>query len=66
MTNNVIKQMLASFNPRARDGRERDLISGIASCLCFNPRARDGRESQPRNSEGSSSGFNPRARDGRE
>ena len=40
--------MVTSFNPRARDGRERS--DGVCSFRTarFNPRARDGREHQSR------------------
>ena len=34
----------ASFNPRARDGRDELFTAGICKFLSFNPRARDGRD----------------------
>ena len=37
-------QEITSFNPRARDGREKMRLIGIAGQASFNPRARDGRE----------------------
>ena len=36
--------MTLCFNPRARDGREKDILEGHGLWLGFNPRARDGRE----------------------
>ena len=33
-----------SFNPRARDGREKRARAALQLHRCFNPRARDGRE----------------------
>ena len=34
----------ASFNPRARDGREKHFVVSAWPSARFNPRARDGRE----------------------
>ena len=34
----------ASFNPRAREGRDIPSIEKKEVCLCFNPRAREGRD----------------------
>ena len=65
-SDNPIVCTCCSFNPRARDGRER---KGSNLCHCrprFNPRARDGREEQTFYKHSSGSRFNPRARDGRE
>ena len=56
----------ASFNPRARDGRERKLARGFCAEPSFNPRARDGREGRFIAGARFFGSFNPRARDGRE
>ncbi len=56
----------ASFNPRARGGRDRPRGLDVLASRCFNPRARGGRDvalvalRSPRKS------FNPRARRGRD
>ena len=34
----------ASFNPRAREGRDRPGRARVRGLLCFNPRAREGRD----------------------
>ena len=36
--------LFGSFNPRARDGREKRFTVILNRCPRFNPRARDGRE----------------------
>ena len=57
---------LASFNPRARDGREYRSDKVDSRSTGFNPRARDGRESKRYIKPIGMTSFNPRARDGRE
>ncbi len=64
-TSGLVRSEL-SFNPRARDGRERLTSLVLISLARFNPRARDGRECWSRYQTPVIDGFNPRARDGRE
>ena len=54
------------FNPRARDGRDRNSLSIAAFLDCFNPRARDGRDIFESMELHLGCRFNPRARDGRD
>ena len=56
----------ASFNPRARTGRDRCCTSALRLAPCFNPRARVGRDGAPDQPEAVTLGFNPRARVGRD
>ena len=58
--------MGASFNPRARDGRDGRLADNAGSGRGFNPRARDGRDRHRSLIRTCCSRFNPRARDGRD
>ena len=58
--------MLLSFNPRAREGRDR-LVRGAQSReVSFNPRAREGRDFNFCISTQKFPCFNPRAREGRD
>ena len=36
--------LFRSFNPRAREGRDAELQTGLLPSSCFNPRAREGRD----------------------
>jgi len=56
----------ASFNPRAREGRDFDHPPPRGGGWGFNPRAREGRDVSCRTGEDGYAGFNPRAREGRD
>ena len=58
--------MSASFNPRAREGRDAGPPPRAASRPSFNPRAREGRDLSFRTRCWLQSCFNPRAREGRD
>ena len=57
---------IKSFNPRAREGRDRSRPVPKAGKTRFNPRAREGRDILDIRSDISLPGFNPRAREGRD
>ena len=54
------------FNPRAREGRDRETNETICDPECFNPRAREGRDLIFWLSANITNRFNPRAREGRD
>ena len=54
------------FNPRAREGRDRQATYKAALSGGFNPRAREGRDSATVSDLQFDDGFNPRAREGRD
>ena len=54
------------FNPRARVGRDSQLLFDLTLRRDFNPRARVGRDKKVRGSCSSCIHFNPRARVGRD
>ena len=54
------------FNPRARAGRDNDIIRSKEVKWCFNPRARAGRDAPDPNDKEGDKCFNPRARAGRD
>ncbi len=56
----------ASFNPRARGGRDRPRGLDVLASRCFNPRARGGRDLSMLSTIRPMTGFNPRARGGRD
>ena len=54
------------FNPRARDGRDENVLPRRSPRSNFNPRARDGRDYLREHARSGLPHFNPRARDGRD
>ena len=56
----------SSFNPRAREGRDREIEFFQALSKRFNPRAREGRDFRADSPCGWGECFNPRAREGRD
>jgi len=40
----VLLCLIAGFNPRARAGRDRNVLAALQGTQCFNPRARAGRD----------------------
>ena len=58
--------LFASFNPRAREGRDLTLRTLSCASACFNPRAREGRDPSTRRFPRLHARFNPRAREGRD
>ena len=54
------------FNPRARGGRDGQLITYTWEDKCFNPRARGGRDFDRKKGKNQEQSFNPRARGGRD
>ena len=54
------------FNPRVREGRDREQLTRIYYSCCFNPRVREGRDSKSVSSLALFRGFNPRVREGRD
>ena len=59
-------ELVAGFNPRAREGRDGASPGHSLKHGCFNPRAREGRDNAGSAKGASSSSFNPRAREGRD
>jgi len=57
---------IASFNPRARVGRDTTVSSAGEDFRSFNPRARVGRDSSTTKQISAYRSFNPRARVGRD
>ena len=56
---------LAGFNPRTREGCDRDKKRGDSLRLCFNPRTREGCDAgQYLSGAQTIQGFNPRTREG--
>jgi len=55
-----------SFNPRAREGRDRRADGRTEAGHCFNPRAREGRDPVGTEVKDEQLCFNPRAREGRD
>ena len=55
-----------SFNPRAREGRDKCKELFRAVLPGFNPRAREGRDTRARAIPAARGSFNPRAREGRD
>ena len=62
----VISDPSSSFNPRAREGRDRVRVAAPCRARCFNPRAREGRDVRQYLGPGCHGCFNPRAREGRD
>ena len=60
------KRPLLSFNPRAREGRDRLRPETVRRRPRFNPRAREGRDFSVFPPDICRVGFNPRAREGRD
>ena len=56
----------ASFNPRAREGRDHLSQGRRHISIGFNPRAREGRDDGEVAAARAQTGFNPRAREGRD
>ena len=56
----------AGFNPRAREGRDRNAFFILSEARCFNPRAREGRDPSKNFTCSGDLCFNPRAREGRD
>ena len=56
----------SSFNPRAREGRDRPNSPLCHLSCCFNPRAREGRDIFALRVLREGQSFNPRAREGRD
>ena len=56
----------ASFNPRAREGRDSPRRYASTASARFNPRAREGRDRCPNRRRMRRTRFNPRAREGRD
>ena len=62
-----IHAFLVGFNPRAREGRDRSVLTHFShQFACFNPRAREGRDCMERFRRKKNARFNPRAREGRD
>ena len=55
-----------SFNPRAREGRDRPRERAGKEEVCFNPRAREGRDPSGTSGDHDRACFNPRVREGRD
>ena len=62
----IIVYHILGFNPRARVGRDKVLLSQLYNVSSFNPRARVGRDINTNKITKTSSSFNPRARVGRD
>ena len=61
-----VRSAVTGFNPRARGGRDPELVGFDFTSASFNPRARGGRDDFIPSTSALKSSFNPRARGGRD